>query len=47
MPDGCDSLTGLPIISLYGEKLAPSGADMEDIDTVLFDIPDIGLRYYT
>ncbi len=47
MPDGCDILTGLPIISLYGEKLAPSGADMEDIDTVLFDIPDIGLRYYT
>lgn len=47
MPNGTDLSTGLPIVSLYGEKLAPSKADLEEIDTVFFDVPDIGLRYYT
>lgn len=42
-----DILTQLPVISLYGEKLAPGKEDLSDIDLVLFDIPDIGCRFYT
>jgi uncharacterized protein YbbC (DUF1343 family) len=45
--DITDELTGLPVISLYGEKQRPSEEDMQDIDMVLFDIPDIGCRFYT
>ncbi len=47
MADGIDSFTKLPIISLYGKKLAPDEADMRSIDVLLFDIPDIGCRVYT
>lgn len=47
MRDGVDPLTGLPIISLYGEKLAPSVEDLSDVTHVLFDIPDVGSRFYT
>src|SRR4029077_5905141 len=47
MKDGSDALTGLPIISLYSTKLAPSKEDLADIDIVLFDIPDVGARFYT
>lgn len=47
MPDGRDPLTGLPVISLYGPKLAPSEEDLSNIDILLFDIPDIGARFYT
>ena len=42
-----DIATGLPVISLYGDRLKPSGEDLADIDAVLFDIPDIGCRFYT
>jgi uncharacterized protein YbbC (DUF1343 family) len=42
-----DAVTDLPVISLYGEKLRPSEEDMQDVDMVLFDIPDIGCRFYT
>jgi uncharacterized protein YbbC (DUF1343 family) len=42
-----DRLTGLPVISLYGEHLQPTATDMEDIDALLFDIPDVGCRFYT
>lgn len=42
-----DALTGLPVISLYGSKMRPAEEDMQDIDMVLFDIPDIGCRFYT
>lgn len=42
-----DSLTQLPIISLYGEHLMPVAEDLVDIDVVLFDIPDVGCRFYT
>lgn len=42
-----DGLTGLPVISLYGEHLAPTADELEDIDIVLYDIPDVGCRYYT
>lgn len=45
--DGFDAETQLPIVSLYGEKLAPTAEDLNDIDVVLFDIPDIGARFYT
>jgi uncharacterized protein YbbC (DUF1343 family) len=47
MPDGNDNLTGLPVISLYGNKLAPSEEDLQDIEIVIFDVPDIGARFYT
>lgn len=45
--DAKDQLTGLPIVSLYGEKLKPSFEDIKDIDLLLFDIPDVGCRFYT
>ncbi len=45
--DGIDSLTGLPVVSLYGNRLAPSKEELENIDGVLFDIKDIGCRFYT
>ena len=52
-PDGeaqqnaIDEITGLPIISLYGNKSMPTAQDLENVDIVLFDIPDIGARFYT
>jgi len=46
-PDGKDPLTGLPVISLYGDRWAPRPEQILDIDAVLFDIPDIGCRFYT
>lgn len=45
--NGKDELTGLPIVSLYGNKLAPDSADLKDIDVLLLDLPDIGCRFYT
>ena len=45
--NGIDEITGLPIISLYGNKSMPTAQDLENIDIVLFDIPDIGARFYT
>jgi uncharacterized protein YbbC (DUF1343 family) len=42
-----DALTGLPIISLYGEKFMPSEDDLTDVDIMLFDVPDAGTRFYT
>lgn len=45
--DGIDALTQLPLISLYGDKMCPSAEDLEGIELVLFDLPDIGCRYYT
>ena len=47
MHDGKDPVTGLPIISLYGEKFSPSAQDLQNIDILLFDIPDAGTRFYT
>lgn len=47
MKDGIDEITGLPIISLYGDKFMPTKADVADIDIMLFDIPDAGTRFYT
>jgi uncharacterized protein YbbC (DUF1343 family) len=44
---GVDERTGLPIHSLYGETREPSAAMLADVDALLFDIQDIGTRYYT
>ncbi len=46
--DSVDDKTGLPAISLYGSGAAyPSPADMDRFDTLVIDIQDVGLRYYT
>jgi uncharacterized protein YbbC (DUF1343 family) len=42
-----DFITGLPIISLYGSHQKPTKEDMRGIDVVLFDIQDVGVRFYT
>jgi uncharacterized protein YbbC (DUF1343 family) len=42
-----DVVTGLPVISLYGDRLKPSEEDLFNIDAMLFDIPDVGCRFYT
>lgn len=42
-----DLLTQLPVVSLYGDHLMPTEEDLKDIDAVLFDIPDVGCRFYT
>jgi uncharacterized protein YbbC (DUF1343 family) len=47
MRDGTDPLTGLPVVSLYGERFAPPDATLDDLDLLLFDIPDVGARFYT
>jgi uncharacterized protein YbbC (DUF1343 family) len=45
--DGLDTKTGLPIISLYGKNKKPSAAQLKDVDIVIFDIQDVGARFYT
>ncbi|MDE3741636.1 DUF1343 domain-containing protein [Maribacter polysaccharolyticus] len=45
--DGLDAKTGLPLISLYGKNRKPSAELLEDLDLVLFDIQDVGVRFYT
>jgi len=42
-----DSATKLPVISLYGKKKKPDPADLKNIDIVVFDIQDVGVRCYT
>lgn len=42
-----DSKTGLPIVSLYGNHKKPSAAEVADVDMVIFDIQDVGVRFYT
>ncbi len=42
-----DTETGLPIISLYGKHKKPTRADLKGIDLILFDIQDVGVRFYT
>lgn len=44
---GQDSLTQLPLVSLYGRKLRPEETDLKDLDLVLIDLPNIGCRFYT
>ncbi|MCJ7466423.1 MAG: DUF1343 domain-containing protein [Maribacter sp.] len=45
--DSLDSKTGLPIISLYGKYRKPAVEQLKNIDLVLFDIQDVGVRFYT
>ncbi len=45
--NGIDSKTNIPIISLYGKHKKPNIEDLEDIDVVVFDIQDVGVRFYT
>ncbi|GGH02392.1 hypothetical protein GCM10011416_21390 [Polaribacter pacificus] len=45
--DGLDTKTGLPIVSLYGKSKKPSAKQLEGIDIVVFDIQDVGARFYT
>lgn len=45
--DGLDGPTGLPIVSLYGPRRAPEPQHLADLDTLVFDIQDIGCRFYT
>lgn len=42
-----DSKTGLPIVSLYGKNKKPTPEQMTDIDCVIFDLQDVGCRFYT
>ena len=42
-----DSATKIPIISLYGKHLKPSNDELLDVDVMLFDIQDVGVRFYT
>lgn len=42
-----DTKTGLPIISLYGENKKPKKEDLKGLDVVIFDIQDVGVRFYT
>jgi uncharacterized protein YbbC (DUF1343 family) len=42
-----DKETGIPVISLYGSKHAPDSNDLKDIDVLVFDIQDVGARFYT
>jgi len=44
---GIDSETGIAIVSLYGSKYRPDENDLLDIDILLFDIQDVGARFYT
>ena len=45
--DGTDSRTGLPIVSLYGNNTKPTADQLADVDIVIFDIQDVGTRFYT
>ncbi len=45
--DAKDQRTGVPIISLYGKRMKPNADDLEGLDAVVFDIQDVGARFYT
>lgn len=45
--DETDQATGIPIISLYGAKNKPSKEDMADVDILIYDLQDVGVRFYT
>ena len=42
-----DKKTGVPLISLYGNNKKPSASSLADVDLVVFDLQDVGLRFYT
>lgn len=45
--DSIDPKTGLPVISLYGKHYKPTPADLQGLDLVIFDVQDVGARFYT
>jgi uncharacterized protein YbbC (DUF1343 family) len=45
--DEVDSATGIPVISLYGAKRKPSKEDLADVDVFIYDVQDVGCRFYT
>lgn len=45
--DSADTATGLPVFSLYGERRAPSPEQLAGLDALVFDIQDVGCRFYT
>jgi len=45
--DGVDTKTGIPIISLYGNNKKPTQKQLSNIDVMIFDIQDVGARFYT
>ena len=45
--DAVDTETGLPVISLYGKHFKPTPADLQGLDIIIFDIQDVGVRFYT
>lgn len=45
--DEIDAKTGIPVISLYGKKNKPSKEDMADVDVMVYDLQDVGVRFYT
>lgn len=47
IPDSVDPITGIKIVSLYGDIKKPTKEMMEDIDFLIYDIQDVGARYYT
>src|SRR5262249_6418225 len=47
VPDGRDPGSGLPVVSLYGAKTTLEAADLADLDALVFDLQDAGVRFYT
>lgn len=47
LQDGTDRRSGLPVVSLYGKNKKPTATQLADVDVVLFDIQDVGARFYT
>lgn len=45
--DSIDARTGLPIVSLYGSAKKPTAAMLRDVDSIVFDIQDVGVRFFT
>ena len=45
--DGKDPKTGLPVSSLYGSNKKPKPEQLKDIDVLIFDLQDVGARFYT
>jgi len=47
VPEEFDPESGLPVLSLYGEERSPDPAILRELDALVFDIQDVGARYYT
>jgi len=45
--DSHDPISGIPVVSLYGKKSTPTREDLKDVDIIVFDIQDVGARFFT